>query len=160
MSPSASGSSTQSGVRRGFTTIELIVVMVIMGVMTAAVTKPLMHTWNLSSRQAAAREAASYLYRARAGAVQRSRTTMFVRKGNTIKVLTDSAGILVQYALPLNLNARHGVTMVLTRDTISFDPRGFSRLVTPAPRVIISNASGADTLCITGLGTITTRKCT
>jgi prepilin-type N-terminal cleavage/methylation domain-containing protein len=145
--------------RRGFTTIELIVVMVIMGVLAAAVTKPITHTFQHSSRQAASREAASYLYRARAASVQRSRATMFVRSGNNIKILTDSAGKIVQYLGAINLNSRHGVTLTVTKDTITFDPRGFSKLVTPAPRIIVSNASGADTLCITGLGTITTRKC-
>ena len=160
MSAHGSTRPAKRAFRPGFTTIELIVVMVIMGVMAAAVTKPLMHTWNMSSRKAAVREAAAYLYRARAGSVQRSRTTMFVRQGNNIKILTDSSGKIVQFATPINLNARHGVTLQFTRDTISFDPRGFTKLVTPAPRIIVSNASGADTLCITGLGTITTRKCT
>ena len=133
--------------------------MVIVGVMSVAVTKPLTRTWKQSSRQAAARETAAYLYRARAGAVQRSRTTMFVGKNNTIKILTDSSGKIVQFATPINLSQRHGVTVTLTKDTISFDPRGFSKLVTPGPRIIISNSSGADTVCVTGLGTISTRKC-
>ncbi len=159
MSFPVSRSRANTAIRRGFTTLELIVVMVIVGVLTVAVAKPITRTWSQSSRQAAAREAASYLYRARAGAVQRSRATMFVRNGNNIKILTDSSGTIVQYGAPLNLNARHGVTITLTKDTISFDPRGFSRLVTPAPRIIVSNSTGADTVCVTGLGMISTRKC-
>jgi prepilin-type N-terminal cleavage/methylation domain-containing protein len=145
--------------RRGYTTIELIIVMVIIGVLSAAVTKPIMYTWRFTSRQAAARETAAYLYRARAASAQQSRATWFVRNGNTIKVLTDSSGKIVPYGAPLNLNSRHGVTLAVTKDTIAFDPRGFTRIVTPAPRIIVTNASGADTLCISGLGTIATRKC-
>ena len=152
-------SRAKTAPRRGFTTLELIVVMVIVGVMTVAVTKPITHTWAQSSRQAASRETAAYLNRARAGAIQRGRVTMFYGKNNTIKILTDSSGKIVQFAAPLNLNQRHGVTVTISKDTISFDPRGFTKLVTPGPRIIISNSSGVDTVCVTGLGTISTRKC-
>ena len=146
--------------RHGFTLIELIIVMVITGVMAAVATKPILRTWKESSRQAAGREAATILYRARAAAVQRSRTTWFVRSGTTVKILTDSAGVVVPYGRPVDLGARHGVLVGATRDTITFDPRGFSRFTAPAPRLIMSNSAGADTLCLTGLGKITTRGCT
>jgi len=146
--------------RVGFTAIELVIVMVIMGVVGALLSKPITSTWRESSRKAAARETAAYLYRARAASVQRSRNTWFVRSGNSVRILTDSSGKVVPYGAALDMGTRHGVTLAVTRDTIAFDPRGFTRLVTPAPRIIIANASGADTLCISGLGTITTRKCT
>ena len=145
--------------RRGFTMLELIIVMVITGVMAAVATKPIIRTWQESSRQAAGREAAALVYRARAAAVQRSRTTWFVRTGSTVKILTDSSGVVVPYGRSIDLGSRHGVSVVATRDTMTFDPRGFSRLVSPAPRIIVANASGADTLCLTGLGKITTRGC-
>ena len=158
--PSSSRSTPFGRIGRGgYTILELIVVMVISGVMAAVATKPIVRTWQESSRQAAGREAAVLVYRARAAAVQRSRTTWFVRSGATIKILTDSAGTVVPYGRPINLYDRHGVAVAATRDTITFDPRGFSRIVTPAPRLIVSNAAGADTLCISGLGTIKTQGC-
>ena len=145
--------------RHGFTLIELIIVMVLTGVMAAVATKPIVRTCKESSRQAAGREAAVLLYRARAAAVQRGRTTSFVRSGSTIKILTDSSGIIVPYGRSINLNSRHGVTVTGSKDTITFDPRGFSKVVTPSPRLIVTNASGADTVCVSGLGTIKTRGC-
>ena len=147
--------------RRGMTMLELIVVMVIMGTLSAIFWRPMAETFDESSRHAASREVASYLIRARAGAVQRSRQTWFVRSGNTIKVITDSLGVKVAYGLPLNMNARYGVVLSATpKDSISFDPRGFTTLVVPSPKIIVKAGAKADTICVTGLGTIATRKCT
>ena len=145
--------------RRGMTLLELIIVMAITTTLGAIFWKPMSETFDESSRKAASREVASYLIRARAAAVQRSRQTWFVRTGNTIKVVTDSAGVKVVYGQPLNMMERHGVTLLPSKDSISFDPRGFTTLVVPAPRIIVSAGAGADTICVTGLGTISTRKC-
>ena len=145
--------------RRGMTLLELIIVMAITTTLGAIFWRPMAETFDQSSRKAASREVASYLIRARAAAVQRSRQTWFVRTGNTIKVVTDSAGVKVVYGQPLNMMERHGVTLLPSKDSISFDPRGFTTLVVPAPRIIISAGAGADTICVTGLGTISTRKC-
>lgn len=146
-------------VRRGMTLLELIIAMAIMTTLGAIYWRPMSETFDESSRRAASREVASYLIRARAAAVQRSRQTWFVRTGNTIKVVTDSSGVKVVYGQPLNMMDRHGVTLTVSKDSISFDPRGFTTLVVPAPRIIVSAGAGADTICVTGLGTISTRKC-
>ena len=145
--------------RRGMTMLELIIVMVIIGTLSGVFWKSMKETFDESSRKAASREVASYLIRARAAAVQRSRTSWFVRSGNTIKILTDSSGVKVAYGLPLNMSQRHSVTLTSSRDSIAFDPRGFTTLIVPTPRFIVTAGTRADTICVTGLGTISTRKC-
>jgi Tfp pilus assembly protein FimT len=139
--------------------LELIIVMAIMGTLAGVFWKSMKETFDQSSRKAASREVASYLIRARAAAVQRSRQSWFVRTGNTIKIVTDSAGVKVPYGLPLNMLDRHSVTLTSSRDSIAFDARGFTTLIVPTPRFIVSAGSGKDTICVTGLGTISTRKC-
>jgi Tfp pilus assembly protein FimT len=142
------------------TLLELIIAMAIMTTLGAIFWRPMSETFDQSSRKAAAREVASYLIPARAAAVQRSRQTWFVRTGNTIKVVTDSAGVKVVYGKALNMMERHGVTIWASKDSISFDPRGFTTLIVPAPKITVTAGAAADTICITGLGTVSTRKCT
>ena len=151
-------SSPSRPLRRGMTLLELIIAMAIMTTLGAIYWRPMAETFDESSRRAASREVASYLIKARAAAVQRSRQTWFVRTGNTIKVVTDSAGVKVAYGKPLNMMDRHGVSVTGTKDSISFDPRGFTTLIVPAPRIIVTAGARADTICVTGLGTISTRK--
>jgi Tfp pilus assembly protein FimT len=139
--------------------LELIIVMAIITTLGAIYWRPMAETFDESSRRAASREVASYLIKARAAAVQRSRQTWFVHTSNTISVVTDSSGVKVPYGKPLNMMQRHDVTLTTTRDSISFDPRGFTTLVVPAPRIIVTAGAGADTICVTGLGTISTRRC-
>src|SRR5947207_1859840 len=45
------------------------------------------------------------------------------------------------------------------KDTVQFDPRGFAVYVAPAPKFTVQIGAATDTLCITGLGRITTRSC-
>jgi len=145
--------------RRGLTLLELIIVLAVTSTLAAIFWKPMQETFDESSRRAASREVASYLIRARSAAVQRGRQTWFVRTGNTIKIVTDSSGTKVVYGKPLQMFERHGVTMLATQDSVSFDSRGFTTLIVPTPRFIVQAATGADTLCVTGLGTISTRRC-
>src|SRR5688500_17498531 len=102
--------------RRGMTLIELIIVMAITTTLGAIFWKPMSETFDESSRKAASREVASYLIRARAAAVQRSRQTWFVRTGNTIKVVTDSAGAKVVYDKPLTMMERHASNVADAKD--------------------------------------------
>ena len=153
------GSRHSRRARVGTTLLELIIAMVIMTVLGAIYWRPISETFDESSRRAASREVASYLIKARAAAVQRSRQSWFVHSSNTIKVVTDSSGVKVNYGKPINMMQRHGVTLTTSRDSISFDARGFTTLVVPAPRIIVSAGAGADTICVTGLGTIATRRC-
>src|SRR2546430_13467877 len=142
----------------GFTFIEMLLVFVIIGIMLSITVKSVRGTWVASSRRSASREVTSYLFRARTIAIQQSRTAWLVRSGNVLKILVDSTGTPVQLRTQIDMSARYGATLG-GKDTIQFDPRGFAVYVAPAPKLTVQIGAATDTLCITGLGRITTRSC-
>jgi Tfp pilus assembly protein FimT len=140
--------------------IEMIMVFVVMGVMLSILTKSVRGTWLASSRRSASREVTSYLFRARTIAIQQSRTSWLVRNGNVLKILVDSSGTPVQLGTQIDMSLRYGATLTESpKDTVQFDPRGFITNATQTPKLVVSIGAAADTLCVTGLGRITTRSC-
>ena len=144
----------------GFTFIEMLLVFVIMGIMLSITVKSVRGTWVASSRRSGSREVTAYLFRARTIAIQQSRTAWLVRSGNVLKILVDSSGTPVQLRTSIDMAQRYGATLTASpKDTIQFDPRGFVANVTQTPKLIVKIGAVADTLCVTGLGRITTRSC-
>jgi Tfp pilus assembly protein FimT len=148
----------------GFTMIEMVIVFVVVGIMTSIMVKSVRGSWLASSRRSASREVTAYLYRTRAIAVQQSRTASLVRSGDVLKIVVDSSGTPVQLGTTVNMSERYGATLSMIpadKDRVEFDPRGFVANVTQTPKLIIRIGTGtaADTLCVTGLGRITTRSC-
>jgi len=150
--------------RAGFTMLELMVVIIVIGVMTAFMIKPIAGAFAQSSRRSATREVATYLLRARTIAVQQSRASELVRSGNVLKIRVDSSGTKVQLGTTRDLGQVYGVALTATSglatDTIRFDTRGFSGNAANLPKIIITRSgAGVDTLCITGLGRVSSRGC-
>src|SRR5213596_3934830 len=146
----------------GFTFIEMLLVFVIMGIMLSITVKSVRGTWVASSRRSASREVTSYLFRARAIAIQQSRTAWLVRSGNVVRIMVDSSGTPVQLGSQIDFLQRYGATLGFSptpKDDVQFDPRGFAVGVTTAPKFIIALGGRTDTVCVTALGKITTRSC-
>jgi prepilin-type N-terminal cleavage/methylation domain-containing protein len=144
----------------GFTFIEMMIVFVVLGIMTMMMFRTVRGTWLASSRRSATRDATAYLVRARAVAIQQSRRSWLVRSGNVLKVLVDSSGTPVQLGTTIDFSQKYQATLGASpKDTIAFDPRGFAVNLTLTPKLTITLNSAADTICVTGLGKITTRSC-
>jgi len=144
----------------GFTFIEMMIVFVVLGIMLSIMVKSVRGTWVASSRRSGSREVTAYLFRTRAIAIQQSRTAWLVRSGNVLKIMVDSSGTPVRLGTSIDLSQRYGATLSASpKDTIQFDTRGFVANVTQTPKLIVKIGAVADTLCVTGLGRITTRSC-
>jgi Tfp pilus assembly protein FimT len=143
----------------GFTMLELIIVFVVAGIMLSFMVKAVRGSWVAASRRSASRDVVSYLFRGRAIAIQQSRAAWVVRSGNVLKIMVDSSGTPVQLGTQINFSQRYGATLSASpKDTVAFDQRGFA-VVTTAPKIIVALGGRTDTVCVTGLGKITTRSC-
>lgn len=150
--------------RRGFTMLELLVVLVVAGVLVAITGKQLASAFSGNSRSSATRVVATMFFRARAIAIQRSSQTSLVRSGNTIKIMGDSSGTQVQLAPTVDLNQRYGVTLTAIstpsgRSDLSFDPRGLITGTTTSLKIVVTKGTKADTVCASGLGGTKMRGC-
>ena len=144
----------------GFTFVEMLIVFVVLGVMSTMMVSSIRGLWLGSARRSATREITSYLFRGRAIAIQQSRAAWVVRTSDTLKIMVDSSGTPVVLGTKINFFQRYGAHLgALPKDTVAFDPRGFATNATLAPKFIISLGGRTDTVCVTGLGKITTRSC-
>ena len=146
--------------RKGFTFIEMMIVLVIAGLVYTIAARPVRGAFVAASRRAAVREVTAYLFRARMIGIQQSRRAWLVRSGNVLKIVVDSSGTKVQIGTTIDMNLRYGATLTATpKDSIEFDPRGFVVLPASTPKLIVTKAPAADTLCVTGLGRIAVKGC-
>lgn len=145
--------------KRGFTLIEMLVVMALLGILAAVAFPRLARSTTTMGVRASKQRVASYLAVARSAAIQRGRVARFVRTGNTIKVMIDSANTQATFAKPIDLGADLGVTVVPTRDTIAFDPRGLAFGFNGTERIVVQKGSVRDSVCVIGKGRISTSGC-
>ena len=147
--------------RSGFTTHELIMVLVVVGVATA-ITLPKMVTALPKTNLRSARNGFGALaVRARSAAVQRgckatlnfttgSAGRVWVTAGKVSGTGIDTLGQVQQLA------TRFGVTMTSSQSSVQYDPRGISVAYQSATVVFTANTGGAkDSSMINKLGRVT-----
>jgi type II secretory pathway pseudopilin PulG len=136
--------------RWGYTLVELVIVVAIMGLVTIAGVRGLAYQVNQIAVRNAVTEAAGALARARDEALARH-AFVSVRIDTTQATITLRVGDvrLARYAL----GHQHGVTLSTTRDSVTFDARGLgygaANLTLAARR-----GSAADTLVVSRLGRV------
>lgn len=144
----------------GFTFIELMIVVVLLGFLAATVAPSMARGYAGAARRSADREVTASLFRARAIAIQRSGKSRVVRTTNALQIWVDSSGTLLTVGGARDLGQLYGVTLAATPgDTLQFDPRGFAITGGQTPRITITKGSAVDTVCVLGLGRIATRGC-
>lgn len=146
--------------RSGYTIVEMVVVLIIFGVVTALSIPRLHAAQSSASLRSARTQTAIYLAQAHALAIQRGREARFVRTGNVVTVTVDSSGTQVVYGQPHDLSEEHGVSIpTTTQDTIAFDARGFATNVTSTAKVVLTRDGMRDSVCVVKVGKIINRGC-
>ncbi len=143
----------------GFTTIEMVIVIVLMGIVAAMAFPRIRGALERQSVRSARAAAQTFVVKARAAAVQRGcRGVLHVRSDGrvwvTICTTTPGGGRTLDTLGPIDsLGARYKVQVAPSRDSIEFDPRGmkigFQRVV-----VVFSNAAIRDSLVVNEVGKV------
>lgn len=143
--------------RRGFTLIEVMIVIVVAGLLFM-IGLPRLRDAVVRNNVYQSRVAVSGLYaRARAASIEQGRMGYLAISGNRVTVLLRIAPAGAAWADTVgvveDLNARYGVTVTASDDTIRFDPRGFG-LNGVTESIAVSRDGIADTVFISAFGRI------
>jgi prepilin-type N-terminal cleavage/methylation domain-containing protein len=112
--------------RRGFTLIEILIVVVLIGVIVA-VAGPRLRTALVRQNVRSARDALVTMHAtARASAIQRGRYTALWIVGDTALVVAQNpvTAAFDTIVNPVNLRTRWGVAVTTNNNVLTFDPRG------------------------------------
>ncbi|MGI9076561.1 MAG: pilus assembly FimT family protein [Gemmatimonadaceae bacterium] len=143
--------------KKGFTLIEVLMVLAMVGIMTAIALPRVSTVMGAGAMRSAKLEVKAALVLARTTAVQTGGFAQFIRAANVLTVTTDSLGQQVRLVPANDIYAEHKVTLPAGTDTIRFDPRGFAFGISTSPfyRVIrIQRGSLVDSVCVTRFGRI------
>ena len=159
-------SFTRLKTHRGFTMIEILLVVTVLGIMMAFSVPRINEMSARSSLRAARQELTAAFAAARTAAFQKGKTATLTLGSNqaNVTVLSGLAGNSIQVFGPIKLDQALKVSLTALSGaptTILFDSRG---LVTPTPlgavtKYRLAYKSYADTLCITAAGIILPRSC-
>jgi prepilin-type N-terminal cleavage/methylation domain-containing protein len=142
--------------RRGFTLVETLVVVVVVGLVSLIALPSLQNAWAHSSVLSAKSKITSLYYRARATAVESSRNTVLVtNSGNAYVVarprLTAGAGTFDTITRVENVYTQFQVNLTSNTDSVRISPTG---LGTNGANLILTKGSYADTVFINQYGRI------
>jgi prepilin-type N-terminal cleavage/methylation domain-containing protein len=135
--------------RRGVTLLELMVVLVILGIVSAFAVPRLRGTLDRLAVARAASEVASFYGRARMAAIFRSSTVRIEFRADTLNAILE--GLRDEVAIAEPGPARHGVSLDATRDMIRLYPTGFG-IGGANTRLIVARGVAAETLTTSRLG--------
>ncbi|HYW30645.1 MAG TPA: type II secretion system protein [Gemmatimonas sp.] len=152
--------------RRGFTLIEALMVITILGLMYLMVMPRITDSRSSTSLRAASQELRSAFAAARAAALQKGKVATLTLTSTTarVNVLSGLNGtdIIVYGPIRFDRELNSSLSSIASAPmTVSFDPRG---LMTPIPvaayKYKLTNGTKADTVCISTAGVILSRSCT
>jgi prepilin-type N-terminal cleavage/methylation domain-containing protein len=146
--------------RSGFSTIELAIVLAIIGIIVLIGFPKIRRTLDKTNVRSARTAVATLVATARAAAIQRGCVGVvhFAATNATVWVTTSCAAKVDTVAGVEKLAPRFNVALVATRDSLRFDPRGLSMDNLGSSSTIIrltgSVASSVDSVIVSPMGKV------
>ncbi|MGQ0714204.1 MAG: pilus assembly FimT family protein [Gemmatimonadaceae bacterium] len=137
--------------RSGFTVVELITVVVIMGILALIAMPRFAETVRNSKVRSARNEIVAYFSRARAVAIQRGQRTDVRVAGSRMSVVTMANGT-EEMVVQRDLYEQHGVSLSASQGQFSYDPRGFTANMAGAGRLMVTRDDRTLPVCVSRLG--------
>lgn len=148
--------------RFGFTIAELLIVVVIMGIITAVSLPRLGRLRDKSEMSSALSRFTRGVMAARQAAIQRGKRSFFRHKNNSIWVIVDTTATdSVIVVSPTSLLSLYGVevTSPTGLSSIGYDPRGMSTQATKQVFRFKHRSNLVDSLCVSKLGNTIRTAC-
>jgi Tfp pilus assembly protein FimT len=148
--------------RAGFTTAELIVVIVIMAIVMAIGVPRFTQQTTGTDVRAARDEVAAYLATARAAAIQRGRDARFTLKADTIAVERDQGGgVWVSVRQPISLAKAYSVSVASNPSIsqVTYNSRGTAKALAAKQAIVVTKNSKKDSVCVSKFGMIMRKGC-
>jgi prepilin-type N-terminal cleavage/methylation domain-containing protein len=137
--------------RFGFTVLELITVLAIMGILSVLAMPKFAETVRHTKVRSARNEIVAYFTRARAVAISRGQRTDVRVAGTRMAVVTIANGV-EQTVVQGDLYEQHGVTLYASQGQFSYDPRGFTANMAGAGRLMVTRDDWTLPVCVSRLG--------
>jgi prepilin-type N-terminal cleavage/methylation domain-containing protein len=147
--------------RRGFTLIELMIVLTIIGIATAVAMPRISLALGAARSRAAKNHVISMVGTARSTAVQRGRTARLrLENGKMWVVSNPTAATPVLVTDTTDFSKKYSVTMTPTSLAVDFGARGLATTGGSGTQFILTNETRRrDTLCLSSLGVVLRRGC-
>ncbi len=147
------GRSRSGHGRRGFTLLELLLVVAILAILVAVATPPIAATLARRSVSGATAGFEGLLRRARATAIQTRLPATITFATGVATVTVVRSGTLTVIGQPLDFPGQYGVTVTPSSNALRIEPTGL--ILNGLPFTLISaKRDAADTARITGFGRI------
>ena len=145
--------------RRGFTMLEVVIVIVLMGIIGGYAAPRLFESRTRSSARGAAQAVVARINRTRDIASRRRIATRVVLSGTTIRSLGTVAGVEQDVLPPLNVSTEYGATLTSARSEIRFDSRGFASGLSGHVVVRMFHGDVSSPVCVSRYGNVRLGDC-
>jgi prepilin-type N-terminal cleavage/methylation domain-containing protein len=143
--------------RRGFTLIEILIVMAIMGIV-AMMALPKVGNMNDRNQMRSAKDGIeAKLAAARAAAIATGKQSRFYVEGDSMRMTLLSGTTETAKGATVNLKNQFGVTVTSSNITITFDGRGMTS--GSGNKVKFTRRTLSDSLCISPIGLVNRHGC-